>query len=603
MPVFKKFGPSDQIDNVLVLEPLWNVSSGALGWHGSPDGSASIVLYGGARKTANGVFKDIKYSPTWPLNSFEQQIRKQPQTSSIDYVWVTKSEIASSQISNTLWGKEHWDVISRLYEDYKYIDYDYSTSSYDNYCLYFNRESQNIVGTDGLVYSWKLSSSFTLEIWAKPFQTQSSTNDFTLMSMNRQFWFGITGSTGKLVFSGSDGNIFTSSIGPQTNRWSHISLTISGSSGSFLINLLDAGTFSGSYQSVLPVSFSSSFTIGSKFFSPVQAKLGGNTSETTLGNAEPAGVLNKSFYGFVGETRVWNGNPRTITQISSSYNRRLTGNDLLSASLVYWMNDGPISGPSGFNWSDFLQTYGSGCIEQVTSGSDGIFDMHFGTFEQGRPVWHVNDNNNFFVPKTKISNEINGMLVFNVPSAFYGRQIVPNSVNLTCKSYSSGSYGLIRTLIDDGRGNLFLSGSACSSTLENKEDYRGVEWNKVGNVFYSEGLITIRDPSLFDFGRNQSATSHPNDTLQLSFRGTSRIPVKTLMCRIDRGELNASNNQTFYYEEEDGKRIKRHSSSSIRITTIGVYNSNRDLVGVARVAEPVRVRPRDRINIKLKMDF
>ncbi len=202
------------------------------------------------------------------------------------------------------------------------------------------------------------------------------------------------------------------------------------------------------------------------------------------------------------------------------------------------------------------------------------------------------------------------MLVLNVPAGMYGRRIVPNSVSITDRAFSSGSFGLIRTLIDDGRGGLFLSGSAVSASLNlqtgvrSPEDYRGVEWNKVGNVFYDEGLVVIKDPALLDFGADWTAASiHRPDLLQFSFRGDSRIPVKTLMCRIDRGDLNASLNKTFWDAEEDGDRIRRHPSGSLYVSTVGLYNSDRELVGVARLAEPLRVRPRDRMNIKLRMDF
>jgi hypothetical protein len=131
-----------------------------------------------------------------------------------------------------------------------------------------------------------------------------------------------------------------------------------------------------------------------------------------------------------------------------------------------------------------------------------------------------------------------------------------------------------------------------------------LEWNKVGNVFYDEGLITIRDPSILDFAASWPGVSdHPTDLLQLSFRNESRIPVKTLMCRIDRGDLNASLNQTFWTEEEDDARIRNHESGSLYVSTVGIYNSDRELVGVARLAEPLRIRPRDRMNVKLRMDF
>ena len=57
MPVFKKLGPGDQIDNVLVLEPHWDLASGSSGWRGSPEGSASLNAFGGAHRSTSRVVR------------------------------------------------------------------------------------------------------------------------------------------------------------------------------------------------------------------------------------------------------------------------------------------------------------------------------------------------------------------------------------------------------------------------------------------------------------------------------------------------------------------------------------------------------------------
>lgn len=39
------------------------------------------------------------------------------------------------------------------------------------------------------------------------------------------------------------------------------------------------------------------------------------------------------------------------------------------------------------------------------------------------------------------------------------------------------------------------------------------------------------------------------------------------------------------------------------ITAIGLYNEDRKLVAIAKLAQPIRKREKDKINIRLKMDF
>src|SRR5690606_16390984 len=120
-----------------------------------------------------------------------------------------------------------------------------------------------------------------------------------------------------------------------------------------------------------------------------------------------------------------------------------------------------------------------------------------------------------------------------------------------------------------------MSGSVCSSSIDPLVgsltiDDPGVDWNKVGNVFYNEGLVVIKDPALQDVGRiEDQKTSSPADVLQVDFRGHSRVPVKTVVARIERGELNRSLNPTYYRTEEDGFRSIRHPSGSVYVTTVG----------------------------------
>lgn len=638
MPAFKKFGPGDQLDNVLVLEPRYELSSGSSGWRGSPNGSASLTLYGGARRT--GIFSDIQYQSMFPGNSQTGGTRRSaPLTASINVVWMTSEELPASSRSSTRWGKEHWDVVQRLYADYSSVDPDYITGSYNFYSLYFNCDSKNIIASsfDEITTSrgYCPSASFTFEVWANPYQTGSATRDFTIWSVSRTLWFGITGSTGRLAFSSSLAGVSTSSFGPTLGEWSHVTVRCDGTSGSFLINLQDAGSFAHSGPITRPNSFTASFCVGNRFAGPVIA------SRTETVGAYPAyalsyglflsGSSNASFHGTMNELRVWDVY-RTDAQISGAYSGRMSAPFQTGALMYLPMSDGPnstyatyypdITVALGGMTGGLATLIGSGTVDLVNLGSairENVPQMGGWGINAAQPVWLPCDNTLFYPDKilAQQASDINPnnyapfnylytprtverMIVVSVPSAFYGRQIAPGSIALTCRAYSSGSHSLVRTLIDDSRGNLFISGSMMSGSTSS---YRGVEWNKVGNVFYGEGLIVIRDQSLLDFGTVNGVSSHPGETLQFSFRGTTKIPVKTLMCRIDRGEFNCSANSTFYTEESDGLRVRSQPSGSLRVSTVGIYNSDRELVGVARLADPLRIRSRDRLNIKLRMDF
>lgn len=591
MPAFKRFGPGDQIDNVLILHPEYSLVSGSQGWFGSPEGSSSLYLYGGARRRP-GVFTQVEYQSFAPnVGQTGNPKRFPPITASVQFAYVSSDALPAFQRTSTRWGEEHWDVLQRLYQDYSIYDPDYVTGSYDYYCLYLNKDSRNVVIVD--VQDPNTSAflvptgSFTLEGWVKPFLTSSLSSSFTIQSMNSSFWLGITGSNGALAFSSSLGTLVTSSIPLRVNRWNHVAVTYDSvaDTGSMYVNFVLGGTFA----SAAPITGSPSSYLS----------IGNRVRDDSVGFATATGVLGQAFHGFIGETRYWDSF-RTAAQVSASAGARLTGSALAGPLSYQVFNEGPLAQIQAL-------VAGSGCIDYSgrARGRTGNFAVGVlrGFDDRVGPSWHPNDNASFVVPKliASASVPVSRMLVADVPSAFYGRQIVPGSVRMTCRAFES--FGLVRTIVDDGRGGLYLSGSVASSSLESREDYAGVGWNKVGNVFYGEGLFVIKDPSLLDFGRTDGAFNDPTATFALRFRGDSRIPVKTLMCRVDHGEFNCTTNPTFFTTGSAGERLRRHSSGSIRVSTVGLYNSDRDLVGVARLADPVRIRPRDRINIRLKMDF
>lgn len=601
MTAFKKFTAADQLDNVLILQPRYDLASGSQGWHGSPEQSGSLSLYGGARRRP-GIFSSIEYQSHAPnARQTGNPRRGQPLTSSVNVVYMTDEVLNVSQVGSTRWGKEHWDVTQRLYQDYHSIDPDYVTSSYDHYCLFFHGTSRNMVVDPlfdpGITRVFYPTGSVCVESWVKPFTLGRAGPDYTIAAFSGSFWFGLNAADGTPKLVTSFGQTVTSSVAPPIRRWSHLAVSFDATSqtGSVLLNFSEVARFSTVSASLTANTGALGYlTIGNS----TDARVGATTDMTTVTGALAA------FDGFVGETRIWSS-ARTQTQLSASASSRVTGGFDRFLSLLQF-NEGPLYSVSPY-------PIGSGAIDQAGLGRNfGQASLNSFSDRVG-PVWHPSDNRSFVVPKQFPQTQFFGgsvigsptqvhrMLVTSIPGAFTGRGVVPGSVRMTCRAFES--FGLIRTLVDDGRGGLYLSGSACSSSLQTREDYHGVDWTKVGNVFYGEGLAVIRDQSLLDFGRTDGAFNDPTNTFQLSFQGDSRIPVKTLMCRIDHGEFNCSSNPTFFVTGSAGERLRRHPSGSIRVSTVGLYNRDRDLVAIARLADPVRIRSRDRLNIKLRLDM
>ncbi|MBV8072207.1 MAG: hypothetical protein JO270_20045 [Acidobacteriaceae bacterium] len=223
------------------------------------------------------------------------------------------------------------------------------------------------------------------------------------------------------------------------------------------------------------------------------------------------------------------------------------------------------------------------------------------------PTWQPVDNPNAIATKTRINDEVDFFRVVHIPSMFYGRSIATGSVYMVCNAY--GNAGIQRVLVDDGRGRLYVSGSMTRAI--SGENFSGLKWNKVGNVFYNEGLIVITDPSMYDFGDiglNSNASLYP-DTLQIAFSGQEKITTKVFQCRVGAGQANGSNNPTFSSLNLDpksqfyNKYIVKNSPPTTWISAVGIYNEDHKLVAIAKLASPIRKREKDKLLIRLRHDF
>ena len=233
----------------------------------------------------------------------------------------------------------------------------------------------------------------------------------------------------------------------------------------------------------------------------------------------------------------------------------------------------------------------------------------------------------------------------SVPSIFYGSSIKKGSVKLDM--YITG------TLV--GRAQDINRNGELIQTLPTGSTGSG---SVAGVVLYNEGFLVltgswnlttetysyIADPSdlkntkwlYFGAGANDANASLgggdiPSASFGLSFKGTSHVPTLTMMAHAPRGQLNYSNNPTYianthaasivapatssnYYIEDRLMSAKNIVSSSFDdhtasyekttyISKVGVYDKDKNLIAVAKLANPVRKTQDKQYTFKLKLDI
>ena len=240
----------------------------------------------------------------------------------------------------------------------------------------------------------------------------------------------------------------------------------------------------------------------------------------------------------------------------------------------------------------------------------------------------------------KVSQSIN---LLSIPSIFYGSKIEPGTVSL--KWYYTGS--LIGELKDEKQNGELIqvgpegstgSGSVAGVVLYN-EGFALLtgSWSLSSNsirlisgssVDYNPAWLYYGAGALDDVTTSTAGASYASASFGLSFKGTTETQTITMFSHARRGQANYSNNPTFLaygqnqiqqtsslvYEENKNKIIYNTVSSSfegydadferqVYISRVGIYDENKNLLGIATLSNPVLKKEDEDLSFKIKLDI
>lgn len=180
----------------------------------------------------------------------------------------------------------------------------------------------------------------------------------------------------------------------------------------------------------------------------------------------------------------------------------------------------------------------------------------------------------------------NQITFFNISNLYYGRRIQPGSFMLrdTGISGSAGRIGI--TLRDDGGGNIYRGDSETPHSTQ----------NSVGNIFYDEGVILIKSPHLYFFGKNG---------FEISFKGVQNIYTQKYEILATSAHLNSSSNTTYTHESTQLRASSNTSDEEpfVYISGLNLHDENMNILAKARLAQPIIKRESDSIIFKIAFDF
>lgn len=180
----------------------------------------------------------------------------------------------------------------------------------------------------------------------------------------------------------------------------------------------------------------------------------------------------------------------------------------------------------------------------------------------------------------------NQVTLFNISNLYYGSRILPGSFELKDSDLSGSSGKISITLKDDGFGNIYRADALTPHA----------EQSSVGNIFYNEGVVLIKSPHLYFFGKEQ---------YEMSFKGEHQLHTSKYDILAPSGLLNSSSNPTYARVENaiSASANPLDTSKFVYISNINFHDENLNVVAKAVLAQPVIKREEEKILFKVAFDF
>jgi hypothetical protein len=183
------------------------------------------------------------------------------------------------------------------------------------------------------------------------------------------------------------------------------------------------------------------------------------------------------------------------------------------------------------------------------------------------------------------------IIVISVPSNLFGEYIKPGSFKMGL-DISSPPFEE-KYLYDDGEGNIFYTEFGGTT---NPLGY-------TGNIIYEHGLIIL---TLNENDETDSFIIPFSTNVSCSFQSTTTIYESQYKCTIRENEFGFSQNPSLISGSSNSGVLSDFATGSYfnpYVTTVGLYNNNKELLAVAKLAQPLPLSDITDTNIMVNLDL
>ena len=159
-----------------------------------------------------------------------------------------------------------------------------------------------------------------------------------------------------------------------------------------------------------------------------------------------------------------------------------------------------------------------------------------------------------------------------------------------------GDYGILSSSAAGVGGVVFYQAGLMVLT--------GAIWSGTTDFFSQSLTSRTFDQQAVSGSISGSADAFRHRVQNIQFNNTTEINSTVYFCRAPHNKFNYSTNPT--YLSSSSIRVKNDSRSNpplSYITTIGLYNSQNELLAVAKLSEPLRKDPTNELTLRVRLDY
>jgi len=161
---------------------------------------------------------------------------------------------------------------------------------------------------------------------------------------------------------------------------------------------------------------------------------------------------------------------------------------------------------------------------------------------------------------------------------------------------AGGDYGVLSSSADGVGGIVFYQAGVMVLTSS--------IWAGTTDFFSQSGIARTFDNQLVSGSISGSADALRHRLQNLQFNNTTEINSSVYFCRASHNKFNYSSNPT--YLSSSAIRVKNQNRDNppvSYITTIGLYNSQNELLAVAKLSEPLKKDPTNELTLRVRLDY